>query len=148
MHAKAKLLWSFVSIGSTLHFIREYFSERRMFTFIAKNFPFKLIGLSNNSVNVSATFSLANYKGIWRYVLHILCNTNLGFGETPQTWYLSLISLISLVEKNLSCGEISAFHVWQLWGNWKFVHMWRNFRCLHMLCTIDGVLLQFMPFCC
>ena len=49
-----------------------------------------------------------------------------------QTSYLSLISPILLVEKRLSCGEISAFHVWQLWGNWKFLHMWRNFRCLHM----------------
>ena len=49
-----------------------------------------------------------------------------------QTWYLSRISRIIFVEKKLSCGEISAFHVWQLWGNWKFLHMWRNFRCLHM----------------
>ena len=49
-----------------------------------------------------------------------------------QTSYLSLISQILLVEKRLSCGEISAFQVWQLWGNWKFLHMWRNFRCLHM----------------
>ena len=56
-----------------------------------------------------------------------------------QTWYLSLILLL---EKKLSCGKISAFHVWQLWGNWKFHHMWRKFS------TIDGVLSQFMPFCC
>ena len=49
-----------------------------------------------------------------------------------QTWYLSLISLILLVEKKLLCGEISAFNAWQLLGNWKFLHMWRNFRCLHM----------------
>ena len=49
-----------------------------------------------------------------------------------QTSYLSLISLILLVEKKLSCGKISAFHVWQLWGNWNFLHMWRNFRFLHM----------------
>ena len=31
-----------------------------------------------------------------------------------QTSYLSLISLILLIEKKLSCGEISAFHKWQL----------------------------------
>ena len=49
-----------------------------------------------------------------------------------QTWYLSLISLILSVEKKLSCGEISAFHVWQLWENWQFHQTWRNFRCLHM----------------
>ena len=49
-----------------------------------------------------------------------------------QTSYLSPISLILLVEKKLSCGEISAFHVWQLWENWIFLHMWRNFRCLHI----------------
>ena len=29
--------------------------------------------------------------------------------------------------EKLSCGEISAYHLWQLWGNWKFLHMWRNF---------------------
>ena len=49
-----------------------------------------------------------------------------------QTWYLSLISLILLVEKELLCEEISAFFVWQLWENWKFLHKGRNFRCLHM----------------
>ena len=37
-------------------------------------------------------------------------------GSLTQTSYLSLISLILLVEKKLSCGEISAFHVYQLWG--------------------------------
>ena len=42
------------------------------------------------------------------------------------------ISWIIFVEKKLSYGEISAFHVWHLWGNWKFLHMWRNFRCLYM----------------
>ena len=33
------------------------------------------------------------------------------YGKCDQTSYLSLISLILLVEKKLSCGEISAFHV-------------------------------------
>ena len=50
-------------------------------------------------------------------------------------WVTDLIfvtNIILLVEKKLSCGEISAFHVWQLWGNWEFLHMWRNFRCHHM----------------
>ena len=51
---------------------------------------------------------------------------------TNQSSYLSQISQIISEEKKLSCGEISAFHVWQLWGNWKFLHMWQNFRCLHM----------------
>ena len=46
-----------------------------------------------------------------------------------QTWCLSLILL---VEKKLPCGEISVFPVWQLWGNWKFLQMWKNFRCFHM----------------
>ena len=32
---------------------------------------------------------------------------------------MSVISLILLMEKKLSCGEFSAFHVWQLWGNQK-----------------------------
>ena len=49
--------------------------------------------------------------------------------DCKQTWYLWRIIF---VQKKLSCGEISAFHVWQLWGNWRFLHMWRNFRCLHM----------------
>ena len=55
------------------------------------------------------------------------------------TFVTNITNIIS-GEKS-SCGETSAFPVWQLWGNWKFLHMWRNFS------TIDGVLLQFMPFC-
>ena len=64
---------------------------------------------------------------IWRFPLSYIF-----FACSLQTWYLSRLSRIIFVEKKLSCGEISAFHVWQLWGNWKFLHMWRNFRCLHM----------------
>ena len=47
----------------------------------------------------------------------------------PQS---SSLSRIIFAEKKLSYGEISAFHVWQLWGNWKFLHMRQNFRRLHM----------------
>ena len=36
------------------------------------------------------------------------------------------------MEKKLLCGEISAFYVWQLWGNWRYLQMWQNFRCLHI----------------
>ena len=43
--------------------------------------------------------------------------------QSSYTSYLSLISLILLLEKKLSCGEISAFHVWQLWGNQNIFHM-------------------------
>ena len=44
------------------------------------------------------------------------------------------ISLILLVEKKLRCGEISAFHVRQLWGNWKFeiLHIWH-------VCDVENV---------
>ena len=49
-----------------------------------------------------------------------------------QTSYLSQISQIIFVEKKLPCGEFSAFHVWRLQGNQKFLYMWRNFRCLPM----------------
>ena len=54
------------------------------------------------------------------------------FLPPSQSSYLYRISWFISVEKKLSCGEISVFHVWQLWGNWNFFHMWRNFRCLHM----------------
>ena len=40
-----------------------------------------------------------------------------------QTWYLSLISLILLVEKKLSYGEISDVSTWQMWRNLKFHQM-------------------------
>ena len=29
--------------------------------------------------------------------------------------------------KKLPCGENSAFHLWQLWGNWKFFDVWKLF---------------------
>ena len=82
-----------------------------------------------------------------------------------QSSYMSRISRIIFMGKKLSCGEISAFHVWQLWGNWKFLYMWRNFRCLHMkyvqkyeilriwhVCDVENVviyakLMQFLLFC-
>ena len=51
----------------------------------------------------------------------------------PQPDQIFVTNITNYIRgKKLSCGEISAFHVWQLWGNWKFLHMWRNFRCLHM----------------
>ena len=71
----------------------------------------------------------------------LLFNEAIILSATDQSWYLSRISRITFVEKKLSCGEISAFLVLQLWGNRKFLYMWRNFS------TIDGILLQFMPFC-
>ena len=62
-----------------------------------------------------------------------------------------------------SCGKILAFHIWQLWGNWKFLHRWRNFRCLNMgdmekseilhiwhVCDVEDVAIcaKFMRFSC
>ena len=53
-----------------------------------------------------------------------------------QSSYLSWISQIIFVEKKLSCGEISAFHVRQLWGNWKFWEILRIFgKFCHNLCA-------------
>ena len=71
-----------------------------------------------------------------------------------HTWYLSHISHIRYVEKNLSCGEISDlyareiwnfstcgvisnFFTWQMWRNLKFLHSWHVydvenvFKCVH-----------------
>ena len=46
----------------------------------------------------------------------------------PQTYYLSRISRIIFVGKKLSCGEISAIHVWQLWRNlWSFIAIYAIF---------------------
>ena len=78
----------------------------------------------------------------WHTVSKIFSHSDPAFAFGAQTWYLSRISRIIFVEKKLPFGEISVFHVWQLWENWKFLHILKNFR------TIDGVLLQFMPFCC
>ena len=61
--------------------------------------------------------------------------------------------------KNLSCGEISNFCIWQMWRNIKFLHVWINFTFLHLtdvekseisfiMCTIYGDLLHFTLFCC
>ena len=36
------------------------------------------------------------------------------------------------VEKNLSCGEISNFCIWNMRRKLKFLHMWINFKFLHM----------------
>ena len=50
-----------------------------------------------------------------------------------HTWYLSQLSQIRYVEKNLSCGEISNLYAWQMWRNLKFLHMWSNFKFLHIV---------------
>ena len=34
--------------------------------------------------------------------------------------------------EKLPCGESSAFHVWQLWGNQKFLHNWKKFKFFHV----------------
>ena len=45
------------------------------------------------------------------------------------TWYSSWISWIIFVEKKYSCWKISAFHVWQLWGNWKKISAKHSTNC-------------------
>ena len=49
-----------------------------------------------------------------------------------HTWYLSYISHMRYVEKNLSCWEILDLYAWQMWRYLKFLHMWSNFKFLHM----------------
>ena len=42
--------------------------------------------------------------------------------------YLSHISHMRYVEKNLSCGEIPDFYAGKMWRDLKFLHMWRIFK--------------------
>ena len=49
-----------------------------------------------------------------------------------HTWYLSQISQIRYVEKNLSCGEISNLYAWQMWKNLTFLHLLSNLKNFHM----------------
>ena len=49
-----------------------------------------------------------------------------------HTSYLSQISQMRYVEKNLSCGEISDLYALEMWRNLKFLYMWSNFKFLHM----------------
>ena len=49
-----------------------------------------------------------------------------------HTWYLSQISQIRYVEKNLSCGEISNLYAWQMWRNLTFLHLLSNLKNFHM----------------
>ena len=76
-----------------------------------------------------------------------------------HTSYLSRTQGRCPWRKNLSCGEISNFCTWQMRRNLKFLHMWINFTFHHMtdvekseisfiMCTIYGILLHFMLFCC
>ena len=61
------------------------------------------------------------------------------FGRRNRTWYLSPIyrwRKISHVEK------ISDFNTWQMWRNFKFLHMQRNFSFFH---TIDAEKCEFLP---
>ena len=57
------------------------------------------------------------------------------------------------VEKNLSCGEISNFYTSVMGRNLEFLHMWFNFKFLHMtdvekfeisfiVCSIYGIFLH------
>ena len=49
-----------------------------------------------------------------------------------HTWYLSQISQMRYVEKNLSCGEISNLYAWQMWRNLTFLHLLSNLKNFHM----------------
>ena len=81
------------------------------------------------------------------------------FCVSYHTSYLSRTQGRCPWRKNLSCGEISNFCTWQMKRNLKFLHMWINFTFHHMtdvekseisfiMCTIYGILLHFMLFCC
>ena len=52
--------------------------------------------------------------------------------KTTHTWYLSQISQIRYVEKNLSCGEISNLYASQMWRNMTFLHLLSNLKNFHM----------------
>ena len=56
------------------------------------------------------------------------CSDQTFFQNTVCIFWRASTDLIFVMNiTNYIRGEISAFHVWQLWGNWKFHHMWRNF---------------------
>ena len=76
-------------------------------------------------INYSSTHDRRRYFSVGSQFCCTYQNLRLHI-VAAQTWNLSLISLMLLVEKK--CGEISAFHVWQLWANWKFLHIWRYFK--------------------
>ena len=58
-------------------------------------------------------------------------NLNISFRHF-HTSYLSQISQMRYVEKNLSCREISVLYALEMWQNLKFLHMWSNLKFLHM----------------
>ena len=67
------------------------------------------------------------------FTLFLLEEAMIGKVRFPNhTSYLSHISHIRDVEKNLSCGEISDLYAREMWRNLKFLHMWSNFKFLHM----------------
>ena len=49
----------------------------------------------------------------------------------PDLIFFTNITNIIGGEK-LQCEEFSAFHVWQSWGNQKFLHNWEKFKFIHM----------------
>ena len=49
-----------------------------------------------------------------------------------HTSYLSQISQMRYVEKNLLCGEISDLYAQGMWQKLKFLQLWSNFKFLHM----------------
>ena len=78
--------------------------------------------------------------------------------KVSHTWYLSQTPQTPSVEKNRSCGEISDFYTSVMGRNLEFLHMWFNFKFLHMtdvekfdisstVCLIYGILLHFTLFC-
>ena len=64
--------------------------------------------------------------------LILFFNFSIFVAKTTHTWYLSQISQIRYVEKNLSCGEISNLYAWQMWRNLTFLHLLSNLKNFHM----------------
>ena len=74
-------------------------------------------------------------------------------GYERENTYLIFVTY-EICGENLSCGEISDFYTWQMWGNLKFLHMWRSFKFLytttveksemspHLACDVENWILK------
>ena len=85
----------------------------------------------------SALFFNIVKKGDWRYIAQ-----NMALTCRQHTSYLSTRSPIYRWRKISHVEKISDFNTWQMWRNFKFLHMQRNFSFFH---TIDAEKCEFLP---
>ena len=130
---RAEIQWSWSSHLVSIFdpdFERKSFGLGKVFLFCSSFLILLIIRDSGSRILRGATITISMTLPNWLRSSFLPLFLTLKGDE--HTSYLSQISQMRYVEKNLSCGEISDLYAREMWRNLKFLHMCSNFKLLQM----------------